>query len=105
MINAIKKFFSSGPSVEFVDLIERGAQIIDVRTKGEYQSGHLNGSINIPLNELQLKLNTIKKDVPVITCCASGMRSASAKNILDANGFKETYNGGGWKSLKQKVGL
>jgi len=39
---------------------------------------------------------------PIITCCASGMRSASAKSILKQNGF-EVYNGGGWTALQHKL--
>ena len=85
-----------GPSVDFKDLSAKGATIIDVRSKAEYASGHIKGSINIPLDTLQNNLSKIKKNKPVITCCASGMRSASAKGILQNNGF-EVYNGGGWK--------
>lgn len=103
MINTIKKLLGLGPTVNFKDLMDRGAQIIDVRTKSEYQGGHIRGSVNIPLNTLQQSLSKIKKDKPVITCCASGMRSASAKSILKANGFTEVLNGGGWMSLNHKI--
>jgi rhodanese-related sulfurtransferase len=103
MINTIKKLLGLGPTVNFKDLMDRGAQIIDVRTKSEYQGGHIRGSVNIPLNTLQQSLSKIKKDKPVITCCASGMRSASAKSILKANGFTEVQNGGGWMSLNHKI--
>jgi rhodanese-related sulfurtransferase len=44
------------------------------------------------------------KNKPIITCCASGMRSASAKSILVANGFTQVHNGGGWNSLQNKIG-
>ena len=74
-----------------------------VRTRGEYASGHVKGSVNIPLNDLSSSVNKIKKNVPIITCCASGMRSASAKSTLSSLGFKEVYNGGGWMSLNGKV--
>jgi len=103
MINTIKKLLGLGPAVNYTELIAKGAQIIDVRTKGEYQGGHIRGSVNIPLNTLQQSLSKIKKDKSVITCCASGMRSASAKSILKANGFTEVYNGGGWMSLNNKI--
>lgn len=79
MINTIKSLLGFGPKVNYKELIQNGAQIIDVRTKGEYASGHIKGSINIPLNELSSQVKKIKKDKVVITCCASGMRSASAK--------------------------
>ena len=60
-------------------------------------------TINITLNDLSSSVNKIKKNVPIITCCASGMRSASAKSTLSSLGFKEVYNGGGWMSLNGKV--
>jgi rhodanese-related sulfurtransferase len=52
---------------------------------------------------LNSNLNKLKKDKPIITCCASGMRSANAKSILKSNGFKEVYNGGGWSTLQNKI--
>ena len=98
-----KKLFGIGPKVDFKDLIKNGGQIIDVRTKQEYQGGHIKGSVNIPLNELSSKMGKLKKDKPIITCCASGMRSASAKSTLKASGFAEVHNGGGWMSLRSKL--
>ncbi len=103
MINTLKQLFGIGPKVDFAELIKNGAQIIDVRTKGEYQGGHIRGSINIPVQNLQNHFSKINKDKPVITCCASGMRSGTAKSILKSNGFKEVYNGGGWMSLQNKI--
>jgi phage shock protein E len=101
MIQRIKSLFGIGPKIDLGELIKNGAQIIDVRTPGEFQSGHLKGSVNIPLNVLSGKLSKIKKDKPVITCCTSGMRSASAKSILKSNGFTNVHNGGGWAKLKR----
>ena len=91
------------PKVNFSDLMKKGAQIIDVRTPGEFNAGHIKGSINIPLQNVQNNLSKIKRDKPVITCCASGMRSASAKRILKSNGYKHVHNGGGWNSLQGKL--
>jgi phage shock protein E len=103
MLDAIKGALGLGPKVDYKELVKNGAQIIDVRTRGEYASGHVKGSVNIPLNELSSSVAKIKKNVPVITCCASGMRSASAKSTLSSLGFKEVHNGGGWMSLNGKV--
>ncbi|HBW86936.1 MAG TPA: sulfurtransferase [Crocinitomicaceae bacterium] len=98
-------FFSKlfGNSVDYKSIVENGGVIVDVRTTGEYKSGHIKGSLNIPLQNLKAQLNKIPKDKVVITCCASGMRSSSAKSILLANGFKEVHNGGGWSSLSRKI--
>ena len=99
MIEFLKRLFIADNSLQ--DLIKSGAQIVDVRTPAEYASGHLKSSINIPLNELPHKLSALKKDKAIITCCASGMRSLSALNILKSAGFKEVRNGGSWKNLKK----
>ena len=75
------------------------AVIIDVRTPGEFQSGHYKGSKNIPLQNIEQKINEIKKyNKPVIVCCASGMRSASACSMLKKQGI-ESYDAGSWHNL------
>ena len=102
MINALKRILGFKSNLDIKELYLKGAQIIDVRTKGEYHSGHIEGSINIPLNTLENQLSKLKKNIPLITCCASGMRSSAAKNILKSHGF-EVYNGGSWISLKNKI--
>ena len=103
MIRLLKGFFGIGAGAKLKELLKEGAQIIDVRSPGEFHSGHIRGSINIPLQHLYGSLSKIKKNKPVITCCASGRRSASAKTLLKANGYEEVYNGGGWVSLKNKI--
>jgi rhodanese-related sulfurtransferase len=101
MFNIIKKLF--GPSTDFKALQQNGAVIIDVRTAGEFNSGHIKGAVNIPVDNIRLKINDIKKKgKPVITCCASGMRSGSATSILKQAGV-EAYNGGSWMSLQNKM--
>ncbi|WP_223548649.1 rhodanese-like domain-containing protein [Aestuariivivens sp. NBU2969] len=85
------------------DFKARGAMIIDVRTPSEYKQGAIKGSRNIPLQVIESKIEEIKKlNKPVITCCASGMRSASAASILKKHSI-ESINGGGWIALKTKL--
>ncbi|OOV29370.1 sulfurtransferase [Flavobacterium sp. LM5] len=104
MITFLKRILGLGPTTNYKALLQQGAIIIDVRSKGEYNSGHIQNSLNIPVDALRLNLGKLKnKNQIIITCCASGMRSASAKSILKANGFSEVYNGGGWASLKSKL--
>ena len=103
MLDTLKQLFGFGPKVDYAQLVKQGAIILDVRSKAEYQSGHIKGSINIPVDTLNNNLNKLKKDKPIITCCASGIRSASAKSILKANGYTQVYNGGGWSSLQNKI--
>ena len=85
-------------------MVKQGAVILDVRTKGEYAGGHIRGSVNIPVD--QLNNNTSRftdKNKVIITCCASGNRSGMAKNILKSKGYTQVYNGGGWMSLQNKL--
>jgi rhodanese-related sulfurtransferase len=90
-----------GKKVNLQEVISKGAVIVDVRTKGEYQSGHLKNSINIPIDSLPQKIAKLNKNKPIVTCCASGARSASAKRILKSNGFEQVYNGGSWYTLRK----
>jgi len=90
-----------GKKVDLQQLISNGAVIVDVRTKGEYQSGHLKNSINIPIDKLPQNLKKLNKSRAIITCCASGARSGSARRMLKSSGFEEVYNGGSWYSLRK----
>jgi phage shock protein E len=100
-MSLLKRLFG-GTSVDFAELVKRGAVIIDVRTPAEYKGGHINGSVNIPLQSLQANLGKIPKNKTIITCCASGMRSGSAKSILKSAGY-DVHNGGGWTTLRSKI--
>lgn len=81
------------------DIIARGALIIDVRTPEEYKEGHINGSLNIPVEEISKAMTWLIKDVPMVFVCASGSRSGYAVEVLKNNGFEKVYNGGSWDSL------
>lgn len=84
---------------DYKALLDNGAVIVDVRNPGEFQSGGIPGSENIPLPKLGGRIKQIKSlEVPVICVCASGMRSASAKAQLKAAGV-EAYNGGAWTKM------
>jgi rhodanese-related sulfurtransferase len=100
MFSRLKSLLGLGPTVDYAALIRRGAVILDVRTKEEYQSGNVKGSINIPVQELQQQMLKLNKSKPIITCCASGIRSSTARSLLISNGFTEVVNGGSWYNLK-----
>mgnify|MGYP003607177127 FL=1 len=92
-----------GKSESVKEYMDKGAVIIDVRTVGEFQSGHIKGSKNIPLDNIFSKVNEIKRlEKPVIVCCRSGMRSAQAASILKNSGI-DVMNGGGWQGLESKL--
>ena len=85
-------------------MLANGGIIIDVRSSGEFFGGHIENSLNIPLGDLPDKLDYLKdKNQPIITCCASGMRSAGAAKLLSAKGYNNVVNGGGWSSLESKL--
>lgn len=99
MFGILKKLF--GPRVDLNEKMREGAIIIDVRTSEEFNGGHVKGSKNIPLDKISTKWNIIRKwDKPIITCCASGMRSGSAASILRKNGV-DAYNGGSWQKANK----
>ncbi len=104
MINTLRQLLGLGTKPDYAALVKQGAIVLDVRTAGEYAGGHLKGSINISVDRLRENLHQLTdKNRPIITCCASGMRSASAKRILKAGGFTQVHNGGSWTSLKNKL--
>jgi len=103
MFGFFNNLFKRQPKADFKALLQHGAQLIDVRTQQEYEHGHMHGSVNIPLQQLASSLKHVKKDKPIITYCSSGTRSGVATKMLKAKGYTEVYNGGGWKSLEQKI--
>jgi rhodanese-related sulfurtransferase len=104
MLELIKQLFGIGPKADFAELVRQGAIIMDVRTKNEFVGGHIKRSVNIPVNMLSNNLTRFKdKDKPIITCCASGMRSGSAKSFLKSKGYTQVYNGGSWNGLQNKI--
>ncbi|MBT3418079.1 MAG: rhodanese-like domain-containing protein [Flavobacteriales bacterium] len=71
--------------------------IVDVRTEGEFSEGNVNGSINIPLNEVVDRIEELKEMQPMVLCCLSGGRSGQATAYLQSSGCDKVYNGGGWE--------
>ena len=83
--------------------LQRGAMIIDVRSDEEFEDGHIPNSIHIPLQNLVEHIRDLKSnDKPIITCCASGIRSSRAAKFLNLHNI-EAINGGGWKFLKKII--
>ena len=105
MFDKLKEMLGFSPAPDYNQLLKEGGVIVDVRTKGEYSGGHIKGSKNIPLQSLNSNAALPKdKNKPIITCCASGMRSASAKSLLKSQGYSNVHNGGSWSSLNNKIG-
>lgn len=85
------------------DYIENRAVILDVRSQREWDAGHIENSVHIPLSELNNRIEEVKQlNKPIIACCASGVRSAKAAKFLNLNNIEAT-NGGGWVNLNKKL--
>lgn len=75
---------------------EKQGTIVDVRTPEEFMGGHVVGSINIPVQELGMRMEEVKAlKTPLVLCCASGGRSGMAQGFLAQQGV-ECCNGGSW---------
>lgn len=97
-------FLKKKEDVDYKELIKQGAVILDVRSKNEFEGGHVKGALNIPLDTLSSNFKRIgDKDTYIITCCMSGGRSSMAKSILHGAGYDNVHNGGGWHSLQSKL--
>ena len=93
MIDNIAKGTLKQWHLEDMDKIfeDKSAVLLDVRTIGEFNRGHINGFKNIPVDELRERINEVEKEKPVYLICQSGLRSYIASRILEGNGY-ETYN-------------
>lgn len=67
-------------------------QIIDTRSKQQFEKSAVKGAIRIPLAELREKMNSLDPNLPTITYCNKGVTGNAAQNILQNNGFGEVYN-------------
>lgn len=93
MIDNIAKGTLKQWHLEDMDKISKDKDVVllDVRTVGEFSSGHIDGFKNIPVDELRERISEIEKGKPVYLICQSGLRSYIASRILEGNGY-ETYN-------------
>jgi rhodanese-related sulfurtransferase len=98
MFGLIRKMFG-GNRPDYKSLVQAGAIMIDVRSPGEFTSGHAKGCVNIPLDNIQSVTKKYKKSDVLILCCRSGMRSGSATKQLKSLGFQSVYNAGPWQNL------
>jgi rhodanese-related sulfurtransferase len=80
-----------------------GAIILDVRTAGEYATGHIKGSINISLGSIRERYTELDPRKTYITTCSHGLRSVKVESLLKERGFRHVYNGGAWTDLEKIV--
>jgi len=89
----VRRRFGDVSVAEAKSLVSAGALLLDVRTEGEFSSGHLPNALNIPLGELGARMSKLEpKERPVVVYCASGVRSAAAAGALRSAGFAKVKN-------------
>jgi rhodanese-related sulfurtransferase len=80
-------------STEAKQLVQAGARLVDVRSPGEFASGHLPGAVNIPVQELDQRMSELEpKDAAIVLYCRSGNRSGSAARQLKAAGYGAVHD-------------
>ncbi len=98
-MSLLRKLLGLGPKIDHKVWIKEGAVVIDVRTVGEFKSGHAKGSINIPLDRISEVGKKYKKNQKIVLCCKSGMRAGSAKSQLKSMGYGDICNAGAWQNV------
>lgn len=98
---AVTGMYSCSAQQPKVDV--KNAFLVDVRTPEEFAEGSVKGAINIPLNEIGLRLTEFKDKQQIVVFCRSGNRSSQAEAILKQNGFSNVVNGGTWQMVDKMV--
>jgi rhodanese-related sulfurtransferase len=101
----IRKLIVNKNQKKMVEIVNSDSNtlIVDVRSKEEFRGGHIENSVNIPLDRMSGEVEKLRKYNNIIVVCASGMRSAQAKSILVGKGLKNVHNGGAWQSLNSNL--
>ena len=95
-------------TVSVTDAYERfsnGAFLLDVREPSEWQAGHVDGAVLIPLGELQSRISELPADQDILIICRSGNRSGQARDLLRAAGMKNTTSVSGGMNAWSAAGL
>lgn len=81
---------AAAQQVSPVQLVADGALLLDVRTPAEFSEGHVDGALNIAVQQLESRLDELDPARPVVVYCRSGTRSATAASLLRDRGFSVT---------------
>jgi NADPH-dependent 2,4-dienoyl-CoA reductase/sulfur reductase-like enzyme/rhodanese-related sulfurtransferase len=99
---------AAGLKAAMAEAGERGGRafVLDVRNRGEYEAGHLEGAVNIPLDELRYELDSLPRRETIHIHCRSGYRAHLALRILAGKGFQKLVNvTGGWLAMEAEGGF
>ena len=100
MFEVLKNMFSNKTNAVLKEIVNDRAFLVDVRSTSEFANGHIKGSVNIPVNEIQNHLAKFKNRKNIVVFCRSGARSSLAKAVLEKNGISEVTNGGSWQNVE-----
>lgn len=90
---------ATGPNAR--ELVDQGALLVDVRTREEFALEHVQGALNIPVQELASRMSELgPKERPIVIYCRSGARSANAKQMLLAAGYRHVHDMGAMFNVK-----
>jgi rhodanese-related sulfurtransferase len=78
-----------------VPLRDGGAVVLDVREPDEYEEGHVEGAMHVPLGALPRRLDTLPRDRLILAYCSGGDRSATAVSVLERHGVEGAVSVGG----------
>jgi rhodanese-related sulfurtransferase len=88
------------PQLDVEDLGAEDAYLLDVRTPDEFAKGHIDGSVNVPVDELRLRLHELPQDKKITAYCQVGQRGYLATRILRQSGFEAANVSGGYKTYQ-----
>lgn len=79
--------------------------VVDVRSPGEFEAGHVDGALNLPLDRLSADCSRAlpDKSMPLVLCCLSGARSGMAAQWLRQQGYEQVLNGGSVGSVSLQL--
>jgi phage shock protein E len=83
--------------------VENGAFLVDVRSPEEFAEGSFPGAVNIPLSEVESRVEEFKNKPSVVVFCRSGNRSSQAKEILESKGIQHISNGINVKNMEEEM--
>lgn len=100
------KLFSSSRTDSTLDRVLLSNPIIlDVRSATEFEQGHMDEAINIPIDSIEfVAMSRFYSTRPIITYCSHGVRSIRAVGLLKSRGLKHVYNGGSWEDIVTRLG-
>ena len=101
----LKKVLGPVSEAKARQLFQAGAKVIDVRSLAEFNSGHIRGAVNIPYDEIGVRIETVAPDksTPLLVHCLSGGRSAVARGALRRKGYTQVHNLGSLNRARKIV--